>query len=204
MGVIMKQKSKVDYKVYVKWYKKYAKTVEMRDALMPKGQFMLIYKDAKRSGQNMRDFSRTIAMRQRQASELQTRVTWGAYKEVLKETKKNIREYRKEKQDEFLEDSIQLTRKQQGLPELSKKELAKEVGRIKKKGIPQFIKDKAKERLDEDMQAELTFVKNFEGLTWKEFKKNQKEMVTAARELTDSREVWDEAFKEAFTMIYRK
>ena len=200
----MKQKSKVDYKVYVKWYKKYAKTVEMRDALMPKGQFMLIYKDAKRSGQNMRDFSRTIAMRQRQASELQTRVTWGAYKEVLKETKKNIREYRKEKQDEFLEDSIQLTRKQQGLPELSKKELAKEVGRIKKKGIPQFIKDKAKERLDEDMQAELTFVKNFEGLTWKEFKKNQKEMVTAARELTDSREVWDEAFKEAFTMIYRK
>ena len=200
----MKQKSKVDYKVYVKWYKKYAKSVEMKDAMLSKKEFMFVYRDAKSAGYNMRDFSRNVAMRQRQASELQTRVTWGAYKEVLKETKKNIRQYRKQKQDEFLEDSIQLTRKEQGLPALSKKELSKEVKRIKKKGIPQFIKDKAKERLDEDMQAELTFVKNFEGLTWKEFKKNQKATLTAARELTDSREVWDEAFKEAFTMIYRK
>ena len=200
----MKQKSKVDYKVYVKRYKKYAKSVEMKDAMLSKKEFMFVYRDAKSAGYNMRDFSRNVAMRQRQASELQTRVTWGAYKEVLKETKKNIRQYRKQKQDEFLEDSIQLTRKEQGLPALSKKELSKEVKRIKKKGIPQFIKDKAKERLDEDMQAELTFVKNFEGLTWKEFKKNQKATLTAARELTDSREVWDEAFKEAFTMIYRK
>lgn len=194
----MKQKSKVDYKVYVRWYKKYAKSVEMKDAMLSKKEFMFVYRDAKRADYNMRDFSRNVAMRQRQASELQTRVTWGAYKEVLKETKKNVRQYRKQKQDQFLEDSIQLTRKEQGLPALSKKELAKEVRRIKKKGIPQFVKDQAKERVDEDMQSELTFIKNFEGMTWKEFKKNQKATIAATKNISGTRKIWDEAFALAF------
>lgn len=194
----MARKSKVDYNVYVKWYNKYAKSVEMKDPMLSRGEFFFVYRDAQRAKQSMRDFSRTVAMRQRMASELQTRATWGGFKETLKETKKNVREYEKNVIEDLLRDRINKERKKAGLRKLGKRQILIAIQKEKKKGIPSDIKRAAKEKVAENKQKELTFIKDSENVTWKEFRKAQKKYTKQAREITDTREIWNEAFALAF------
>lgn len=194
----MAKVQKVDYNVYVKWYKKYAESVEMKDSMMTRGEFMAFYRNAKRAKYEMRDFSRKTAMRQRMASELQMRATWGGFKETLRETKKNIRLFEKEKLNEVISEEINAYRKREHLPKLGKIEMDAEIKRWKKKGISEKIREEVKFRVADDMQEEITFIANYKDVTWKEFRKAQKEITKAGRAISGSREIWDEAFALAF------
>ena len=194
----MAKKIKVDYNVYEKWYDRYAATVEMKDKKMEEKEFMKLYYDARAAKISMKDFSRRVAMRQRQASELQLRATWGGFKETLRETKKNIKQYEKRILNELIADEVQASRKEKGLRKLRVRELQKEVARWKKKGISENLREKAKIRVAEDMEDEMTFLANYKDKTWKEFRKDQKAITKAGRKIAGTREIWDEAFELAF------
>lgn len=194
----MAKVQKVDYNVYVKWYKKYAESVEMKDSMMTRGEFMFVYRDAKRAGYDMRDFSRKTAMRQRMASELQIRSTWGGFKKTLQETKKNIRQYEREKLNEVIAEEITAYRKKEHLRKLGKRQMEAEIKRWKKKGISEKIREEVRFRVADDMQEEMTFVANYKDITWKEFRKAQKAITRAGRAIAGTRDIWDEAFELAF------
>jgi len=194
----MAKKIKVDYKVYEKWYNHYAATVEMKDKKMEEKEFMNFYYSARAAKINMKDFSRRVAMRQRQASELQLRATWGGFKETLRETKKNIKQYEKRILNELIADEVQASRKAKGLRKLKVRELQKEVLRWKKKGISENIREKAKIIVAEDMEKEMTFLSNYKDKTWKEFRKEQRAITQAGRAIAGTRDIWDEAFELAF------
>ena len=194
----MARKIKVDYNVYEKWYDRYATTVEMKDAKMDEKEFMNLYYNARFAKISMKDFSRRVAMRQRQASELQLRATWGGFKETLRETKKNIKQYEREKLNEVIEEEIASYRKKSHLRKLGKRQMEEEIKRWKKKGIPEKIREEVKFRVADDMQEEMTFVANYKDVTWKEFRKAQKTITKAGRAIAGTREIWDEAFELAF------
>lgn len=194
----MARKTKVDYNVYEKWYDRYAATVEMKDAKMDEREFMNLYYNARYAKINMKDFSRRVAMRQRQASELQLRATWGGFKKTLQETKKNIRQYEKEKLNEVIAEEITAYRKKEHLRKLGKRQIEAEIKRWKKKGISEKIREEVKFRVADDMQEEMTFIANYKDVTWKEFRKAQKAITKAGRAISGSREIWDEAFALAF------
>ena len=207
-------KPRVKYEVYERWYDHYARRGQMKYGKMSRDAFMATWRDARAAGLNMRDFSRTIAMRQRSASESQLIATWGATKKQLTEFRKAIRSKRKDFIGESLRDYVT------GGKKLSEAEIERQIRRIRKKGIPEFIRDDAEKRLrqyyldqkdeiieslpddkKEDLSEVLTmyqFVEEYRDITWDEFRMNQTSIVKTARVLTEDRYLWDEAFKLAF------
>lgn len=192
------KKSKASYEVYEKWYDRYAASVTMKEGKLSRQAYDYIHWRASSRGSNMRDFSRKLAMRQREASELQIRATWGGFKQTVKEAKKNLRAMEKSLIDDELRISIENKRRQLGLKKLKKRDLESEIQKAKKKGISKEIREKAKERLSEEMQEEMTFLKDYGSITWKEFRKGQRKIVSAARDISEDRETWEKAFEIAF------
>lgn len=216
----MARKPRVKYEVYERWYDKYAASGEMKYPKMSEGAFMAVWKRASISGQEMRDFSRITAMRQRQASELQTRTTWGVWKgkkrkvSTIKEFKKDIKLIRKDFVEQELRDLVSKGNN------LSEEEIKKAVIRIRKKGIPESVKEEAERKtrqyfLDEaeairkgmtqeqrdiigDFTDKYTLIEDYGDMTYKQFKKYQHQIVKSARILTEDRTLWNEAFRLAF------
>ena len=210
----MAAKPRVKYEVYERWYDKFASQGEMKQNKLSRPAFMAQWRDARRAGFDMKDFSRTVASRQRAASELQLHATLQGTKQAIKEFRKNIREKRREFINSELTGYI---KKVKGT--LSDAEISREIQRMKKKGVPEYIKIGAETKLrnyyadqkdlivnsmpfdqQEDyrnMLSEYEFVEEYSGMTYKEFKREQTNIVRSARTLTEDREIWDEAFRIA-------
>lgn len=211
----MATKPKVKYEVYERWYDKYESTGEMNTPKLSKKAFMAQWRDARRAGYSMQDFSRTVASRQRAASEVQLHATYGGTKTAMKEFRKEITIKRREFINDALTDYITKTKGR-----LTDAEMSREIQRIKKKGVPEYIKVGAETRLYNyyesqkdaiiesmpinkrdyysDMLSKYDLLKQYSGMTYKEFKKEQTNIVKSARTLSDTREIWDEAFRIAF------
>lgn len=187
-------KSRAEYSVYERWYEKYASTTQMKEGKLTEREYNYFYRLAKASKRNMKDFSRTIAMKQKMASELQMRATWAATKQSAREFKKDIREAKKSVLDDILESKI---RQQKGKRRIGKKAIKEEIRKWKKRGIPKEYREEADRIVSERMREKIHFLENYEELTWREFRMDQKRIVRLAREASD-RETWDEAFKIAF------
>ena len=207
-------KPRVKYEVYERWYDHYARRGQMKYGKLSPDAFMATYRDARAAGLNMRDFSRTVAMRQRSASEAQLRATWGATKKQITEFRREVRTRRKVFIGESLRDYVT------GGKKLSEAEIERQIKRIRKKGIPEFIRTDAEARLrqyyldrkdeiieslpddkKEDLSDVLTmyeFVEDYRDITWDQFRKNQRSIVKSARFLTEDRYLWEEAFELAF------
>lgn len=211
----MAAKPRVKYEVYERWYDKFASTGEMNQGKLSKPAFMAQWRDARSAGYDMKDFSRTVASRQRAASEVQLHATYGGTKKAMKEFRKEINIKRRE----FINDSIsEFITKTKG--NLTDAEMSREIQRIKKKGVPEYIKVGAETKLynyyesqkDEiiksapidkrdyyaDILSKYDILKQYSDMTYKEFKREQTNIVKSARILSDTREIWDEAFRIAF------
>ena len=188
-------KTKVSYEVYERWYDKYAANNEMKTEKLDKKAFMELYYDARYAKQDMQDFSRNVAMRQRVASELQVRTTWAAVKEQRKEFAKNIKKRRRELRIEELKEEI---RKEKGKRRIKKSELEREVRIRLKKGLSDELKQRAEEALSVELKNQIQFVEQYKNLTLREFRLHQKKITNIARAATEDREIWDEAFSIAY------
>ena len=217
----MAVKSRAKYEVYLRWYDKYAEKGEMWQEPLTKGAYMAQWRDAHRAGKDMKDFSRTIARRQRVASDIQFHATWGGTKKALKEFRKQIGEKRKQFINDALEEHIRRTK-----GNLTDAEMSRQIQRIRKKGIPEYVKIGAETRLRnfyanerdavlesfdlekreamENMLSKYELVEDYKGMTYRDFKMENRQIVNSARELTilddedKGRELWDEAFRIAF------
>ena len=211
----MAAKPRVKYEVYERWYDKFASTGEMKQGKLSRPAFMAQWRDARRAGYDMKDFSRTVASRQRAASEIQMHATFRGTKQAIKEFRKEVNVKRREFINDAITDYITKTK-----GSLTDAEMSKAIQRMKKKGVPEYIKASAEtklynyyqhqtERIIESMPLEMQddfefmlskyeLVKDYSGMSYKEFKREQTNIVRSARTLTDDRDIWDEAFRIAF------
>ena len=187
----------------------------MKQNKLSEKAFMAQWRDARRAGFDMKDFSRTVASRQRAASELQMHATFKGTKKALGEFRKDVKMKRRDFLNDELKNFVTKTNKN-----ISDAEVNTQTRRIKKKGVPQFIRDAAEEKTEkyftdqkerilatipddqydlyEDMLSAYEMVKKYSGLTYRDFKHNQTKIVRSARTLTEDRDSWDEAFALAF------
>ena len=87
---------------------------------------------------------------------------------------------------------------------ISKKELERRVRLRFKKGISPELRELAYDRVSEAMADKIYLINEFESLTWKEFRMNQRSVLKEVKASIDSRDVWDEAFQDALDYVYRK
>lgn len=190
------------YNVYVRWYEHYAKNNQMsEEGMLDLGSYKATVLRKKYRGEEMTNISRRVAWEQRQASETQLRVTWKTIKDQIPEFKKNIELTRKNIQNKRL--AMHIT----GKKNLSDYQIEQALQKWGDKEIPKFIKQKTEEELSKQMEKEVTFMQNYGDITFKEFRKKQKEVVNAAREVVTQkfgRETWNEAFAEAISFVYRQ
>lgn len=211
----MAAKPRVKYEVYERWYDKFASTGEMKQDKLSKPAFMAQWRDARKAGFDMKDFSRTVASRQRAASELQMHATFSGTKQAMREFRKEIRAKKREFINQELRNYITKIK-----GNISDAEMSRQIQRIKKKGVPEYIKIGAElktrnfyedqknaiiKSFPVDMQEEYRNMMSkyelaidYSGMTYKEFKRDQTSIVRSARTLTEDREIWDEAFRLAF------
>ena len=164
------------YETYKFWYNRYASSVEMKSAIYNERAYEAIRERARRAGYKTENFSRILAMRQREASELQLRVTYGIAKEKIKEAKNRL--------------------------DINKFEIRKNIiARAKGKGkklSEQDITERINRQLRRRFKEDYTLVKEFGNIKYSEFRKRQKEIVERARQTVEDRMEWDEAFALAF------
>ena len=197
-------KVKADYKVYQKWYNKYSKTTVMKDKELTEEKYWYWYRRARAAKVSMKDFSRTLAMRQRQASELQLRTTWVASKKAAKEIKKT----QKIKERDFIRQQIEAEERAKH-KRISKKELERRIKARYKKGISPELREAASEFVAEEMSDQLSFLKEFEKMTWVKFRMDQRSVLKKVRkalgvDTREKREEWDAIFMEALKYVYRE
>lgn len=72
------------YNVYRRWYEHYAANNAMQDPMLDYQRYKNAWLDAKESGYEMTNFSRKIAMKQREATEFQLKTTFGEVKARIK------------------------------------------------------------------------------------------------------------------------
>ena len=161
------------YETYMAYYKKYAASGAMKESMLNERGWEAMKRQAKRQGFPTVNFSRNLASRQRIASSLQMRITWGATKIRISEIKIQL-----EKKREELRKSIQEKRKEEGKRRYSKKNLEKHV----------------EKELKKELKEESEFFEEYGGITWEEFKFKQKDVLEKAKTTVESRALWDEAF----------
>ena len=195
------QASKATYENYEKWYDKYEKNVQMRSPKFSEAEFNKWYRDAKymqskitdpKERKNfMRNFSQVLARKQRQASELQLRVTWTAIKEVSSQIGVNIKRTEDLYVRKLLREDIMRRNKK-----LSIGEVEDEVERLFNEGASDKILKMAKEMTAEKMSKEINVLETYKDLDWKTFKREQKEILQKYYGLfgKEHRYIWDEAF----------
>ena len=195
------QASKATYENYEKWYDKYEKNVQMRSPKFSEAEFNKWYREAKYQQSKitdplerknfMRNFSQVLARKQRQASELQLRVTWTAIKEVSSDIGKNI----KRTEDLYVKDLLRkdIMRRNK---KLSIREVEEEVQRRFDEGAPEAIIETAKKMTAEKMSDEINVLETYKDLDWRRFRKEQREILQRYYGLygKEHRYIWDEAF----------
>lgn len=194
--------AKATYENYVKWYNKYAGTVEMSTSVFSEREFQKIYRDAKYAQSKitdpkerknfMRNFSQVVARKQRRASELQLRATWTA----VKETNEFLRENIKRTEEMYVKDLIrkQITKGRRNLNAKQLKAIEDEVERRFAAGASEEILAKAKKMLASKKSKEINLVETYKDLTYKTFRKKQREILTKYREGIGDRTIWNDAF----------
>lgn len=196
--------AKATYDTYEKWYDKYARNVQMRTSKFSEKEFFRLYRDAKaqqalisdpKDRKNfMRNFSQVVARKQRQASELQLRVTWTAVKEVSGQIGENI----KRTEEAYVKDIIRkdLVKGRRNLTSAQIRSIEEEVQRRFDAGVPEEITAKAKKLTAQKLSKEINLLETYKGLDWKRFKKEQKEILQRYHALfgKEHRSIWDEAF----------
>lgn len=194
--------AKATYENYVKWYNKYAGTVEMSTSVFSEREFQKIYRDAKYAQSKitdpkerknfMRNFSQVVARKQRRASELQLRATWTA----VKETNEFFRENIKRTEEMYVKDLIrkQVTKGRRNLSAKQLKAIEDEVERRFAAGASEDILAKAKKMLASKKSKEINLVETYKDLTYKTFRKKQREILTKYREGIGDRAIWNDAF----------
>lgn len=194
--------AKATYENYVKWYNKYAGTVEMSTSVFSEREFQKIYRDAKYAQSKitdpkerknfMRNFSQVVARKQRRASELQLRATWTA----VKETNEFLRENIKRTEEMYVKALIrkQVTKGRRNLNAKQLKEIEDEVERRFDAGASEEILAKAKKMLASKKSKEINLVETYKDLTYKTFRKNQRDILQKYRESIGDRSIWNDAF----------
>lgn len=194
--------ARATYENYLKWYNKYAGSVEMSTSAYSEATFQKYYRDAKyeqskitvpKDKKNyMRNFSQILARKQRKASELQLRMTWTA----VKRTNVFITENKQKMEDAYVKDIIRkkLVNGRRNLNSKQIREIEEEVERRFASGVSEDIIAKAKEKVAKKMKKEIELVDTYKDLTWEEFKKQQKMILKKYRNVVGNRSVWNEAF----------
>lgn len=206
------QAAKATYENYSKWYDKYDETVRMRSSKYSVAEFNKWYRDAKyqqskitdpKERKNyMRNFSQILARRQREASELQLRVTWSA----LGEAKKNIAENIKKTQDAYVKKLLR-EKITKGKKNLSASQLAaveEKVQIIFDQGAPEYILKQAKKLTDLNMKDQINVLKTYEDLSYKTFRKNQRDILEEFRDAVGDRRAWNNAFAIYYEILKKK
>ena len=204
--------SKATYQNYEKWYDKYSLSVKMRSSKFSEAEFNKWYRDAKEQQRKisdpkerknyMRNFSQILARKQREASELQLRVTWTA----LGEAKKKIRENIELTQDAYVK-KILREKLTKGRKNLSAKQIAdieREVQRRFEEGAPEYIIKKARKLTDEKLKDQINVLNTYEDIGYKAFRKDQRNILEAFREAIGSRESWNDAFAIYYEILKKK
>ena len=194
--------SKATYQNYVKWYDKYDSSVRMRSPKFSEAEFNRWYRDAKNQQKKitdpkerknyMRNFSQILARKQREASELQLRVTWTATKEAKEKLRERVKRTQEANVKKLIREKIVKGRK-----DLSPRQLAdieREVERRFVEGAPEYIIKKAKRMTDERMKEEINVLKTYENLDYKTFRKNQRNILEQFQEAVGDRQIWNDAF----------
>lgn len=86
MAKAKKKKTRLQkgFDVYQRWYKEYSSRNMMKDKKLKFRDYKTAYYNAKASGASMTNFSRELASRQKEASEIQVLTTWGIVKDNIK------------------------------------------------------------------------------------------------------------------------
>ena len=206
------QAAKATYDNYSKWYDKYDQTVRMRSPKFSVAEFNKWYRDAKyqqskitdpKERKNyMRNFSQILARRQREASELQLRVTWQA----LGEAKKNIAENIKKTQDAYVKKLLR-EKMTKGRKNLSARQLAyieEKVQRMFDEGAPEYILKQAKKLTDQKMKEQINVLKTYEDVSYKTFRKNQRDILEEFRDAVGDRSAWNDAFAIYYEILKKR
>lgn len=189
------------YEVYLRWYEHYAKNNEM--AVEPLNLFG--YKNELRRAEYMgyakENLSRQIAMRQRLSSEKQLRVTWETVKKQIPEFRKNLELSKEQIQRRVLAEYVS------GKKDLDFTQIEKYVQRWGDKDIPAQVKKQASQYFEREMADEISFLEEYGDIKFTQFRKQQKAVLNAARSIVtekQGRDVWNEAFAGAVSVVYRK
>ena len=144
----------------------------------------------------MRNFSQIVARKQRQASELQLRVTWGAIKEVSKTIGANIKKTEEAYTKDIIRKRILRGRKLDHFTAPQLRELEEEVNRSFAVGVSEDIAAKAKKLTAEKLSEEINVYETYKDLDWRTFKRGQKEILQRYYNLfgSQNRDLWDKAF----------
>lgn len=94
-----RKKARSGYQTYVDWYDRYSRYTVMKDPKYSERVWARFKKDAQEAGISTANFSRTLAMRQRLASELQLKKTWEIVKDRIKQSKILVSSYTDELQE---------------------------------------------------------------------------------------------------------
>ena len=196
--------AKATYATYEKWYNKYASNVQMHTEKFSEKEFFKLYRDAKYAQSKiedpkerknyMRNFSQIVARKQRQASELQLRVTWGAIKEVSKTIGVNIKKTEEAYTKEIIRKQILKGRRNLSPSQL--RSVEEEVIRRFEAGVSDDIKAKAKRLTAEKMSKEINVLETYKDLDWRTFKREQREILQKYYNLfgSQNRDLWNNAF----------
>lgn len=204
--------AKATYENYSKWYDKYDQTVRMRSSKYSVAEFNKWYRDAKyqqskitdpKERKNyMRNFSQILARRQREASELQLRVTWSA----LGEAKKNIADNIKRTQDAYVKKLLRekITKGKKNLSASQLAAIEEKVQRMFDEGAPEYILKKAKKLTDLNLKDQINVLKTYEDLSYKTFRKNQRDILEEFRDAVGDRGAWNDAFAIYYETLKKK
>ena len=91
------------WETYKRWYKEYSSRNLMKDDMLSKSDYAALRARAHEYGQSTVNFARTVASRQREASELQVLTTWSIVKDNLAFIRSLDPENRTEKEKEILQ-----------------------------------------------------------------------------------------------------
>lgn len=198
--------AKATYATYEKWYDKYARNVQMHTEKFSEEEFFKLYRDAKYAQSKitdpkdrknyMRNFSQIVARKQRQASELQLRVTWRAIKEVSKNIGENIKRTEEAYTKDIIRKRILRGRKLEHFTAPQLRELEEEVNRSFAAGVSEDIVAKAKKLTAGKLSKEINVYETYKDLTWQTFKREQKEILQKYYSIygKENRYLWNEAF----------
>ena len=103
-----KAKSRIQksWETYKRWYKEYSSRNLMKDDRLSKSDYIALLARAHEYGQSTVNFARTVASRQREASELQVLTTWAIVKDNLAFIRSLDPENRTEKEKKYYKNTM--------------------------------------------------------------------------------------------------